>query len=640
MSLVESIIQDAQTMSTNLVMSASNALDAAAGAANTDASSRFGLPDFIFANNVAPPEYDKSFTPFALDGVDTLVVPVPPNFKELSNLPEITMPTPVNLSGLSFSSSSPPNTNLPNAPAAPVVNASEIANEAASVSRPNITTHEAPVLKAVDVPVAPKVTLPTFDAGFTPSSVGAAPDEASAILEEYKSAAPEMQNFINEQLSQWFSQYAPGFQAHQAELQAKISEGMQSGKALSDSFEKALYNRARGRASKELLRVDDEVAKGVSKRGFTLPPAALYSGRIRARQAVADNIATQATEIAIERAKLELQHVQFSMQTGQAVQQMLLDAAMQQSAVVAQINNQALSRAKEIGASLVRAYEFEFKRVTNEIEVFRAEAAVYKTRVSASLAQLEEYKTELEGARLQQELSKSEVDLYRAQVGAETIKLQQYATYLDSIYKKADLEKLKVAVFGEEVKAYSAKVRGKHSEVEVYKASIAGDTARVHQEVAKVDAYGKIVSAELAKQKVEIDRVKADLEANRMLQERYASEVQQYRTMQEVNQSKARIRMDQHKLDVGSKVEANKAKVLTYQAKLDKVKMDFNVADSIYKAKTATNLQRANINLEHIKILADTTFKIGEVYGKMAAAALSSQNSMASQVETVKGRPL
>jgi len=516
---------------------------------------------------------------------------------------------------------------------APNVDVNGITADLASINKPALNLPEAPTTTVVDIPVAPQVTLPTFAGHLGDTSVGPAPDLVQSFKTEYATARPEIQAFVDSQLQTWMNQYAPGLKESLVKLEAKINADMDSGRALSAEFETALYNRARSRAEQELHKVEGEISRGVAKRGFTLPPAAMSAAKINAHQATADAIATQSTELAIERAKMEIQHVQFVMQLSSNLQQVMQNTAMQYLSTVAKINDQALEVSKQIAAYLNEVYNNTFKKANLTIEVFRAESAVYEVELKSAMARLDEYRLEVEVAKLKKDMESIDIDLYKARIEGENAKIQQYLAMLEAVSKRADMEKMKVELFGEEVKAYVAQLQGKEAEFRAYSAALSGDESKLKAELAKVEVYNKEVEAEAIKQKAELATTEADTNYNRALSDLFSAELSRYKTDVAAEQTRFGASVEGYKAKLATVVETNKAELQAFSTRYDKARLDLEAAKTQYDGDIKQAISFVEQFLAHTKILADTAFKVGDTYGNMAAAALSSQNTMIAQQE-------
>lgn len=516
----------------------------------------------------------------------------------------------------------------------PDLNIGEITDAINAVPIPTLNEHEAPTLSKVEIGEVPEVTLPEFNSSVTLTPVGDAPNLCDKFQHQYDTVLPAMQGFIDDTVNGWMAEYAPDLRHNMSVLRDKLEQGMQSGHALSEEFETALYNRARTRADNERGRVQTEIESGVAKRGFTLPPAVLNAGRVAAHQAAADNIAAQSLELAIERAKMEVQHTQFSMQLAQGVDQMLISSALQYAQTMVSVNGQALEYATQAATLLATTHELLLKKAEIDIAILSAEARVYETELKAALAVYERFRLELETAKMQTEVDLAQVTLYSKAMDAETIKVQQYVAILDGIGKRAELEKLKVDIYGEQVKAYVATLSGVKAETDIYIAALRGDESKVKAELAKVDVYAKQVDAAATQERANIERMKATAATNQSKAEQYKAQLAGYQS------------------EVHAEAQSFSAETKSHQAQLTTVSAQIQSQRDVYKSEydaVITGLEAEKLNLEaqifnkktqleiflsKTKLKTDTNVAVGQIYSSMASAALSSQNTMVSKILT------
>lgn len=514
---------------------------------------------------------------------------------------------------------------------APDIDTDSLGSEIDAVERPNVQSIDAPVAEQITISDVPNVVLPTFDKEFNQTAVGTPDDYAARYKAEYESALPEMRDFIDNNMQTWIDRYSPEYDVSMAQLEAKLAADMESGRALSDEFETALYNRARTRVENERKRSEIELTKGLSKRGFSLPNGALAAGRRNLHQSTADNIAQQATELAIERAKMEIQHVQFVMSMSQGIRQMMINASLQYAQTLSTVNGQAIEHSKQIAVFVAEVYNQLLKKAQLDIDVYRIEGEIYEVRLKSALAQLDEIKLEIEVARLKKDIEKIDVDIFSQRINAENTKIQQYLAILEGIDKKAKLEKLKVELFGEEARAYVAYIQGKEAEYKVYTAALSGDESKLKGELAKVDLYSKQVDAEASKQKVEIARMETTNSYNKNLVEQYESELSGFRA--EIGAESARFggSVDGFKAALQGYTADNEVKLNTYKIKYDKKRLELQGATTQLENNSRISIENGRNFMDSVKIKANTAITAGNALGATAASALSSLNTMSSQ---------
>lgn len=625
---VESIIANAESSAKEFSASATTALDKASQVAQTNSqpahkdlgfTDTSELPKFNFSLPNAPNDYVKP--DFQGNNLE---------FLPLNAVEKPIFPTPVTINTAGLFNQQAPAYTEKTAPTTPQTDIASISSEINAINKPNIHNPETPKAIAVKVPSAPQVNLPTFSASLGDTSMGNAPDINTKFLNQYKNSRPEIQAWVDGQLEKWMGQYAPTLKSDLATLQAKLNQDMVTGNALSPEFEASLYNRARSKIANEVNRVKHEIEKGMSKRGFALPPAALSAGLVNASQSASNNIAQQATEIAIERAKMEVQHVQFVMSLSNTIQQSLLANGMTYLSSIADTNRQCIELSKQVAVNLNDMYNNRFKLSTLTIEVFNAEINTYEVQLKSALSVVEEYKIQIEAAKLTKDIEKTDIALYQSRIDSENTKIKQYLALLDATSKKAEIEKAKIEVFGEEVKAYVAGIQGEETKFKVYNAAIQGDTAKMNAELSKLEVYEKEIEAEATKSKVSIANNEAIISQNKNKAFYNEYFIDKYKADVEAEKSKYLADIDSYKARMSAVSENNKMQQEYFQAQYSKAALSLSYEKERYEGSIKQAIENTRLNIEQMKIQAETGIQVGRVYGTMAGAALSSQNTMTS----------
>ena len=560
----------------------------------------------------------------------------PTNIQAIDDVDSLALPTPYLIDTTGLFEQATPTIDIESfAAAAPVVDFATIDLLLSSVAVPDITTIDPPLLHDISIALPPTVTVPTFDASLVANDPGELTGVKEAFVLEYERVLPEMQAFIDAGVAKWESEYAPGFSTGLAALEAKLQDGIDRGTALSQSFETALYTRARSRTELEYTRAAKELENGLRKRGFDIPPAALSSGLAGAQIEAANANSRQATEIAIERAKMEVQHIQFVLTTSASVRQSMTQAFMQYAGVLAQTNQQANEHAKVAADIMVQVYNAMVTRFTAQLEVYKTEAALYETRLKASLAQLDIYKLQIESAKLTVDVDALRVDMYAKEIQAELSRIEMYTSILKSIAVRAEVEKTKVDVFQAEVNAYNTQMTVEELKTKIYVASLQGDEAKLKAELAKLEAYSKTVDAEVNRVKGDVAIQGLRVESNKLILEEYKADLAKYEV-----EIKAALSSFEGELkgDMAT-IEAYKTNKLlemdNIKTKLQRDTLTLQKATDQAKIESTTAITNAELIMKQHSILAQVSKDVGSAYGSMASAAMASQNTMVSQATTV-----
>lgn len=504
---------------------------------------------------------------------------------------------------------------------------------------PTINEYDDPVTTPLDLRDTPTVTVPTFDPNIQVNvPTEDPPDLESKYLTTLDDAAPEFRNWVENYADLWLDRYAPGYHSAQAELESAISRGYLGNTAMPDDVEQQIFDRALSRTLEDQDRADTEAATAFAKRGYKVPPLALF-GAMNANGQVANRAASAAArETAIERARLEHQHVQFVMQLSSSVRDGMRGQVIQYSNLLLSINGQAIDHSKTVAALAAQAYELLLRRYELDQRYYQVLAEIFETEMKAAMADIEIFKIEIDAAKAKKDAELADVSVWEKKIDAQNTKINLYLGQLRAIAEKAGIERIKLEIFGEEVNAYNSRVRGKEAEFGAYRAAIQGDEALVSANAQVVRAYSETVSAAKAKLDAEVAISDSIATHNKNLTEIFRSELGAYET--DVRAEGARFdgavsvhraALDRYRAVLGGNIDV-------LRIGYDKERLDLEAARAQLNGDVQTLLTQGQIFQRQLALRAETAMSGATAFGSMAASAMSAQNTMVNLVnETING---
>jgi hypothetical protein len=491
---------------------------------------------------------------------------------------------------------------------------------------------DAPDPVTITVGAAPTVTIPDFTDELSVGDPGATPTDTFEAT--YDSVVQEMRDWIDSYVAGFYTTYAPSYHTALSTLEAKIANDIGGGgTAITDSIENQIFNRATDRAEFERNRLDDEAIRTSRMRGFAEMPGEVRAALRRNQAQAAQNVSQVAAETAIERAKIEQQHVQFVMTMSQQLRATMVQAALNYAQVLASVNGQAIQYSDHVAQNAFRIYEMALRRYEIAAQVYQIGAQVYEVKIKASFAELEAYKIEIEGKKLQAELADIDIRRYAAKISAEQAKITAYVEQVKGIVEAAALEKLKVDIFAEQVRAYSARIDGKRGEFQAYESAIRGDSARVNAYAQQVSAYGTEVEAAQAFVNAEKLYAETISSYNRDLLDEYRADLQSYGI--DVDAEKAqfegqaevyRVALDKYRAKVGALIDEKK---LYFEA----ARMEMDESVKQLDADIQVMVEQGKLLAESIRLNATTAMQGAEALGRIGEAAVTAQNTLVSLTE-------
>jgi hypothetical protein len=492
----------------------------------------------------------------------------------------------------------------------------------------------APVLAECAAPDAPALQMPVFDAQAPVEDLSAPTDHAERFEAAYRGMAPTMAAAIDGYMDAQLDRLNPRFHEQMARLEDKLAAYVEGGTALNPEVEDAFYERARGRNHAEYRRVRDTVHADAARRGFTLPDSVLVNSASQARQAAADNNARAALDIAIRQAELEQQNVQFALTTSLQLRCTLVEATVAWCQLLVSVNGMALDYAKSVLGASVEVYNTLVKAYGMRLDAYKAEAAVYETRLRGAMALVEIYKAEIGALESLSRVDMAKVELFKSRLeGLQTL-ASVYKSQIDAVLGKATVEKMKVEVFGEQVRAYAAQAQAKNAEWQGYTAAVNGQEALMKAFGTEAQAY----SAEVDGYKAGIQARQAEIESissyNKGKIDQYVAALQGYSAVAGAN---ARV--------AAAQIDSQKTQLMAVQAKLGAEEANARLAQEYYKTVATLNqesfktgllavMENGKLNVQKITAAANIALNGANVYGSMAAAAMSGMNTLVSRSDS------
>ena len=475
---------------------------------------------------------------------------------------------------------------------------------------------------------APKVATPTFDKefdGVRPDAIG---DLAARYELEYNNLSPVMREALDAYADAWLTKINPEFHNQLAALEAKVAEGVEGGKGLSDEYEQRVFDRARARIESQARTAERELGEAHARRGFVIPPGSMMGGIVQTRQSVIQGVSEAAATTAIDRATRELQHAQFSMTLSQGIRQAMVSASLSYMGNLISINGQALEYAKQAAQSLVDAYNAALALYDTDRQIYETESRVFTTRLESAFAELRSFEAQLNAIRTQTEVEQLEVEKYVQLVQAQRTKIDLYLAQIEGVAKQNDLKRLQLEIFAEKVKAYIGRVQGKEAEFNAYRAAIAGDEARVRAYSEEVRAYASQVDGAKAKVSAEVEHSRAISDYNRNLVSQFEAKITQYRAELEAEGKRFDSSVDAHKaaLDRYRTILEGELKLVDTEYERDRLLLDAERAR--HRGEVEIAGVNGNLFVQRLKLRADTAVSGANVLGDLASAALTAQNSM------------
>lgn len=403
-------------------------------------------------------------------------------------------------------------------------------------------------------------------------------------------------------------------------LARKVLDGLEhGGTGLPQEAEQALWERGRSRLNRELEARIREIEDRFAAAGCLSPGGPMLSLLRQVQADHAEKLLDLDRDITVRQAELARDQGRFAVDTAVALEAQNME-----------MFNAVAARAFERASAMAR---FGYEALNAEVSIhnaqlahYQADAAVFESRIRAGLAELEQYKTRMEGAKVAADVQALAAQVYKTQIDGVAALIETYKARMQGVAAKADVERLRLAAHESAVAAYVAGVNARTARLNAHAAAMAG-------EKTKVEAYAEQVRAWAARAAVLKDqggaRLAATVENAKARMEKYRADVAGYEARVRAAQSEAEVLL---RGGEGS-MRAYEALVKARGVETDSRAREFASRADLYMKTAEVSLKEADMLLQsslgEMRLEAEKIRSGAQVSAQMAASALSSVNASA-----------
>jgi len=477
---------------------------------------------------------------------------------------------------------------------------------------PAVEDIEIPDIAAYTIPDAPTwdaITIPTMPSYITPNFEGTRP--VLPVMD-----TPGQVFFYEE--GQFSS---PLWDA----LQAQLADDLLNGGDVSAILETAgVFAQQERWIIDERERKKEEVRATFAAMGYArLPGAALAQIRLVELDAE-KSLESYYTQATAKKADLTVQNRQFTIEKAVgAVVQVALE-------VWNQSNNRALQAAQASVAATYQDVDARVKLYNLALAQFQADAALFEAKIKATLAELDAYKTEMEGAQIQGQLRDSDVKVYLGKLQAVGQIVEIYKGRLQGAATQAEVQKARLQAYETSVQAYASRVNAVTAQFNAKVAQITGEKAKAEVYSEQVKAYG--VQVEGAKTQAEIGQIQAGIVAQRNQSnvQLFSALVDQYKA----NWSGVATLVEKAKEQSDNLVKLYASEVQGVASDNDSKTRKYSADTQLFASQLDSSIKEANLLFERCKAIAELNERalsvIAQVSGQGLASALGQVHGTAS----------
>jgi len=499
----------------------------------------------------------------------------------------------------------------------------------AALSNPLI---DAPILADRAEPTKPQTALPSFDA-ITPLDTTVAPaDLEGSFASAYRDAAPSTITMIDGYVDAMLVKHNPRYHDQMTAIETQLDRYLAGGTGLDATIEDAIYSRAREKNDVEAARVRDAAYAEAASRGFTLPTGALLGAVARARQEAANNNAKVSADIAIAQAELEQKNLQFAVTTSVGLRTVMLNATLNYMQNLTVINGQALDYAKSTLTAILEMYNTSVKAYEVKLEGYKAEAAVFDTRLKAALAGIDLYKSEIQALEALTNVDRAKVDVYRARIDSLGAYANIYKAQIDAVLGRASLEKMKIDVFQSQVQAFGTQVQAKNAEWQGYSAQLSGQEAQARVFGSQVQGYAAQVQGWQTEIQARSEVVRATAMTNEARARQFSSEIDAFRAIVAARGQVASTKLENQRQEVIAFQAESQAQIANAQVRNEFYRVTSDIAIKNAAENMAAQIAGINSQANFGHQVASLGSANAKIFAGLAGSALSGMNTLAAQV--------
>lgn len=398
-----------------------------------------------------------------------------------------------------------------------------------------------------------------------------------------------------------------------------IREGIQTGQLLPKAIEQAIFQRGRERlsgANAAALQAIDEEFTG---RGFKQPPGAWGARRAEQRRTNQSEVGNLNRELTIEQHQQAIKNVQFAIERGIALEQLLIGQH-------AQIMDRALQSARLQLDTRVALFNAEVSTYNASIERIKADADVFRSRIEARAAEVELFRAHIEGQKATVEVNKANADLYESQIRAIAEMMNQYKIGVEAAEAQARIQQLRIEAHRSDIEGYRARVQAYAERWNGFRAAVEAQQGHFRNYEIGVNAYGARVQAWAEGERAKTGRFEADIRASGLTLEQYRSRVQQVVAQLQAEQTR-----------IGALRDQSQSLSSMYQAEGAVAAAQNDANTRAFEAQIAYHTNRTNVKLEEARIKVQDNARImatmseairgaAQALASLAASAMSAVN--------------
>lgn len=486
----------------------------------------------------------------------------------------------------------------------------------------------APTLGAIALPTKPQLERPVMP-GMTEIVI---PEFTFPTLPEFQGTPPEFQATSVDAVLQWTE--TPYEREILDDAMAKL-RGMWDGQlGLPPAVEQALWERAASREDQTAMRDVSAAAVEFSGRGYTLPPGALVARVDAIRTEAALRKTGLGREILIKIADTQVENLRFACTTALAAEQVLVSIWREMAA-------RSFDAAKHQMDSQLALLNAQVAIFNARQSAYRTSAEIFKINLDAQLSRIQVYKAQLDGEIAKGQINEQRVRMYGEMVKALMADLEIYKTEMQGAQLQSELQRNEVDVFKARVSAFGEVLNAQKVRFEAYESQMKGEQAKASLIESRARAYAAYVGGQSSKADIARANQSAELQVQDQRLRAYIANLDKDKVLLQAQLGAVQSNADAHRANTARFTAQAGAEADRYRLQIQGSETQMRTSLAVYEAEVRRSVAEmeqmirvASLQLEALKAAGQASATLAA--GAMAGVSLGA-NVQASSTVTAGG---
>jgi len=329
----------------------------------------------------------------------------------------------------------------------------------------------------------------------------------------------------------------------------------------------------------------------------------------------------------IQEQQVAIENLRFAVQQGIALEQLFRQHFLQ----LYEASEKVASRLFDIAE---RVYTAVLKLLELRLEIWKSDAAVFEQWLRIQLAQLEQFKIQLDAEKLRSEINLQRVELYKSQLQGILASVEIYKARVQALGIVMEQDKLRIESFKAQVEVLNTRANLQETRAKIYSSVIQGELGKTSIFESEVRAYGSVVQAVGTQADTEIKAAGLTIDWDKLQLDLFQARL---------NHVKSQLDAEVSRIQAGSTIFDGKSRLYSAelgaeQARAQSDQRGFELSLENAKNDAAIQIERARLSItqaqEQAKLQVSALDAVARVAGQLAAGAMSAVHAGVSLADS------